>query len=197
MDLPEYTQWQTRSVYSIQSLLGKLDWILAGGIALEQFLGYMYRPHGDIDIIIKREDQSLLKNFISPDRIFVADGQGHLLPYQSDTYYDHPIQDIWILDETQTSWCLQIMLIDVQNCLWIYKRNTQVQLPYRDIFFEKDRLNIIKPEIQLLYKSKSIRDKDQLDFEKVLPQLTASAKQWLQDSLTICYGDNHPWLQTK
>ncbi|MDJ1483147.1 hypothetical protein QNI16_21800 [Cytophagaceae bacterium YF14B1] len=197
MDLPEYTQWQPLSVYYIQSLLGKLDWILAGGIALEQFLGYTYRPHGDIDILIKREDQYLLKNYISSDRIFVADGQGHLLPYQADTYYTHPIQDIWILDETHTSWCLQIMLIDVKNSYWVYKRNNRVQLPYTDIFFEKDRLKILKPEIQLLYKSKTIRDKDQLDFEKVFPQLAPTAKQYLQNSLTICYGDNHPWLQTK
>jgi len=45
-----------------------------------------------------------------------------------------------------------------------------------------------------LYKSQTIRDKDQLDFEMIQHRLSSKAKEWLKVSLEKCYDKKHPWL---
>ena len=51
---------------------------------------------------------------------------------------------------------------------------------------------VLSPEIQLLYKSKGRREKDEVDFSRVLPLLTEEEKEWLGQALeTVAPG--HPW----
>ena len=51
---------------------------------------------------------------------------------------------------------------------------------------------VLSPEIQLLYKSKGRREKDEVDFARVLPLLTEEEKEWLGQALqTVTPG--HPW----
>jgi hypothetical protein len=61
-------------------------------------------------------------------------------------------------------------------------------------FILPDGLPCLAPEIQLLYKSKNVRSKDQRDFEGVLPRLTQEQRSWLLTSLRTIYGDGHPWI---
>lgn len=58
----------------------------------------------------------------------------------------------------------------------------------------REGLSFLAPEVQLLYKSKSLRPKDQQDFENVLPALSKEQLSWLKQTFTIVYKDNHPWL---
>jgi hypothetical protein len=51
------------------------------------------------------------------------------------------------------------------------------------------------PEIQLLYKSKSIRPKDQTDFDTVIGLLDKDARAWLRKSLAIM-SPYHAWLSS-
>lgn len=53
---------------------------------------------------------------------------------------------------------------------------------------------MLAPEVQLLYKSKQPRPKDQADFEAVLPSLTGGQREWLRAALTIVSA-GHPWLR--
>ena len=190
---PEYSNWQPLNLAYIKLKLKDLEWILAGGFALEHFYGKAYRLNGDIDIIIKRSHQRQLTKYFEPRNIYVA-YKGKLSPFSSNQYYEKPIQDIWILSDDNHFWCLQIMLIDEVNGKWRYKRNTAIQLPYEEIYLEKEGIKILKPEIQLLYKSKSIRAKDQLDFEMIQQKLSIEAKAWLNNSLEKCYSKKHIWL---
>jgi hypothetical protein len=52
---------------------------------------------------------------------------------------------------------------------------------------------VLAPEIQLLYKSKGLRPKDQADFDAVLPALRPEQRRWLRDALTI-ESPSHTWL---
>lgn len=192
--LPPYNCWQPYTLEQLTQQLAPLDWILAGGNALQLFVGEAYRTHQDIDILLLREDQLKLVQCIELESIFVTDGQGGLLSYDSQKYYEKPIQDLWCLNATKDAWGLQIMLFDCKNNYWIYKRNPAIRLPMSQIYFEKENCKFLKPEIQLLYKSKNIRDKDQFDFETLVPLLDTNAKQWLFDRLSACYAYIHPWI---
>ncbi|HEY6480886.1 MAG TPA: hypothetical protein VIZ00_12705 [Streptosporangiaceae bacterium] len=55
-----------------------------------------------------------------------------------------------------------------------------------------DGIPYLTPEIQLFYKAKNIRPKDETDFTAALPVLTAAQRQWLDDALALAHGP-HPW----
>lgn len=50
----------------------------------------------------------------------------------------------------------------------------------------------LAPEVQLFYKTKATRAKDETDFEAVLPLLDESQRVWLADSIAATAPD-HPW----
>ena len=55
-----------------------------------------------------------------------------------------------------------------------------------------DGIRYLAPEIQLYYKAKNPRPKDEADFTAVLPVLTQTQRQWLSGTLARAFGD-HPW----
>lgn len=54
----------------------------------------------------------------------------------------------------------------------------------------------LQPEIQLFYKAKSRRPRDDVDFAAILPRLDAKQRAWLRAVLTTTHGDDHPRLST-
>ena len=55
-----------------------------------------------------------------------------------------------------------------------------------------DGIPYLAPEIQLFYKAKNPRPKDQTDFTAVLPFLTGAQRRWLSGALSRTLGE-HPW----
>lgn len=194
MPLPAYSEWEPACVDELKRQLNGLDWILAGGYALALFVGGIYRSHEDIDILVARQDQSYIYQVVNPSLIYVAEKPGQLVETSPDRFYGKPIQDFWVLKENQESWSYQIMLFDSVDGYWEYKRNPQIKLPLSQITLRRGGIQLIRPEIQLLYKSNHIRSKDQLDFDIIWPELDLLAKQWLQTALKQCYTI-HPWIK--
>jgi hypothetical protein len=56
-----------------------------------------------------------------------------------------------------------------------------------------DGIPYLAPEIQLFYKAKAPRSKDETDFTATLPILTEPQQQWLSYALSLVYGPGHPW----
>jgi hypothetical protein len=56
-----------------------------------------------------------------------------------------------------------------------------------------DGVTFLTPEIQLFYKAKGRRPKDEQDFDKALPILPAAQRDWLRNAIELTHGD-HPWL---
>ena len=192
MILPDNKNWKPWTIEKIAENFAGLEWVLAGGYALELFVGENYRKHADIDILVKRDYQKKLLDRIEKSRMFVATDD-KLSPFEENLFYEFPVQDIWVLDESFSAWCLQIMLYDVADGFWIYKRDRNIKLSHDLLFWKKDGIKAIKPEVQLLYKSKSIRIKDEIDFQKVSKRLSKKAKLWLSNALKQCYG-RHQWI---
>lgn len=57
-----------------------------------------------------------------------------------------------------------------------------------------DGLSLLAPEIQLLYKSKSLCKKDKLDFSNALSAMNQVQKAWLKEALIQVYGNKHEWI---
>ncbi len=56
-----------------------------------------------------------------------------------------------------------------------------------------DGIPYLAPEIQLLYKAKQPRPKDEADLARTLPYLDPESHQWLTQALALVHP-GHPWL---
>jgi hypothetical protein len=78
------------------------------------------------------------------------------------------------------------------GCQWLFKRDARVSLPLDQLGRTIDGIPYLRPSVVLLHKAKALRDKDQQDFEGMLPRLADGERVWLDESLAIAHRD-HPW----
>jgi hypothetical protein len=53
----------------------------------------------------------------------------------------------------------------------------------------------LAPEVVLLFKSKTLLEKNSLDFVVAVDTLGEDALIWLTEALSLVYGDSHIWLR--
>lgn len=190
-----YTRWASLSVGEVAALFrdAPFAWALAGGYAVEQFLGAPIRTHDDIDIIVFRDDQEQLYRWLAEWRLFAADPPGTLRPWGRGEYLATGIQDIWGYERAAQAWQLQIMLVDTDGEAWVSRRHPLIGGLRTDLLVLYHQLPCIRIEVQLLYKAKGNRAKDQLDFQACLPLLTPDAKAWLAQALQLAHPEGHAW----
>lgn len=189
--------WNPFSISEIKLLFDqfKFDWIIAGGWAIDLFLNTQTRTHSDVDILIHRDHQNALQDFLTDWDVWVADPPGALRPVVNGEYCKKGIQDIWVRKTANDPWQFQIMLYDTQNQHWVYKRDETITQDLKKAILQNDvGIKYLAPEIQLLYKSKSLREKDVLDLDNTLGNLSLVQKKWLYDSLNKVSSGLHPWL---
>lgn len=171
-------------------------WGFAGGYAIEMFLNDAFRPHDDIDIVIYREDQRVFRDALGGWSVMACDPPGQHRPWNIGEVLPEHVHDIWCAKHPEDDWCLQIMLMDHDEKNWIYRRKRDICLPKDDIFMMTGQgYMYLKPEIQLLFKAKAPRKKDEMDFLKTLPRLSDDARAWLHSALRAC-DPQHPWLNS-
>ena len=172
-------------------------WCIAGGWALDLHLGKETREHSDIDVVIYREDQRVLYQFLKKDWSLYKAQNGKLEPWENGEILNN-INDIWVSKNSASPWSFQIMLVDSENNEWIYRREKSIKRAKDKIFVRtSDGIPYIKPEVQLLYKagSSKIRAKDFKDFQNILPLLVPKEKEWLKFSLNKQFPHGHNWIE--
>ncbi len=170
-------------------------WWIAGGWALDLFLGRQTREHEDTDIGVLRRDHVELQQTLTGWDLQAADPPGTLRAWMPLEELGDSIHDIWCRRTPKSRWCLQVMLDEANGDDWVYRRDARVRLPLKDMLQVTDSgLPYLRPEVQLLYKSKDPRTKSQADFASVLPHLGHDRKLWLKASLEVSDPDNG-WLR--
>lgn len=120
--------------------------------------------------------------------LWAADPPGKLRPWRKGEFLGKGIQDIWIRKHADDPWRIQAMLFDVENGEWIFKRDDSIRRELSSIKMStKDDVRFLAPEVQLLYKSKSLREKDERDFHHALPAMNSEQKAWLKSALRHIY----------
>lgn len=190
-------QWAPLSPHEVAELLADLTvpWWIAGGWAIDLFLGRQTRPHADVDVLVRRADQLVLQRHLSDWDLHKTQQPG-LKPWPAGEFLERPFDDIWCRRTPAEPWCLQLMLLDTVGQQWVFKRDTAIGGPLETIGrLAADGIPYLAPHIQLLYKAKpDTLAKDQSDFEATLPHLPPSARRWLLDCLTRRFPDGHPWI---
>lgn len=170
------------------------NWFIAGGWAIDLFLGKETRPHEDIEIAIFRKDQLALQNFLTGWNLKkVLDGE--LSDWKKNEFLESPIHEIHCFNETGELHLLEVLLNETNGKDWIFRRDNRVTKPITKLFLTTNSgIRFLLPEVVLLYKSKNPRAKDEQDFEAAAKYLDVESREWLKNALSICYSEHH-WLQ--
>jgi hypothetical protein len=89
---------------------------------------------------------------------------------------------------------IQVMLDEACAGDWVSRRDRRIRRPVASIgSVTADGIPYLAPEIQLLYKARTPRPKDDIDLTVTLPILTQPQRQWLSDALSLAYGPDHAW----
>ena len=196
-DVIDTNNWQALDPIEIQKLFKSLEipWWIAGGWAIDLFIGRKTREHLDTDVLILRKDQLIIQEFLKDWKLYKTTKQG-LKPWEKGEYLEIGVNSIWCKRESNSPWILQIMFLDADSKDWIYRRVSTIRRELSTIERKTDAgIPYLAPEIQLLFKAKKETiSKDQSDFINVLPLLQVKELQWLLDALHIQFPQGHNWI---
>jgi len=195
-DAPQH-RWEPLSLEEVKRLLGPVaaPWWIAGGHALDMFLGHETRQHRDIDVAILRRDQKAFLDALRKWDVQIAH-DGELIPLKPGEAITKPEHhELWARETPDGPWRLELLLEESDGTRWSYRRNDRVGLNVADLG-RRDAYGIqfIRPEVMLLYKSKSPRPVDETDFLYALPRLDVAQRGWLAGALFMV-DTKHRWLE--
>ncbi|MCD8778032.1 hypothetical protein MXE81_12415 [Mammaliicoccus sciuri] len=173
-------------------LMGNFNkhWFIAGGWALDLYIGRKTRHHEDIEIGIFRKDQLYLKNYFDGWKFKkVVNGQFY---EWGDEFLELPIHEIYIVND-ETDEHIEILLNELKNNEWIYRRDLRISKSLNTTYsYTELGIPYLNPEIVLLFKTSHTREKDNQDFEFVIKRIDDKEREWLSKSLKL-YNPNHKW----
>ncbi len=162
-------------------------------------LGQQTREHDDIDIQVLRRDQQAIRAMFGAWDIQEADSGTYpeewpFREWESGILLNAEVHDVWCRPKPTDPWALQLMIADTDGDDWLCRRDARIFRPITTIGLKTVAgIPYLAPEIQLLYKAKTPRPKDEADFARTLPYLDRERRQWLVQALTMVHP-NHPWL---
>lgn len=186
----------------IKALLSEAPfrWWIAGGWALDLFMGEQTRPHFDTDVAIARVDQTAAQRHLDKCnfRYAVRDGDGTVTfqPWEAGQILGREIHGAWARESPEAPWRFEFLLHEIVGEVWSFRYFASVQHPVRSIDGRTpDGICYLQPEIALLYKAARMREVDVQDFRRVLPRLASQQRTQLAADIFSCWPQ-HPWLDS-
>lgn len=181
-------------------------WWIAGGWAIDCFIGEKTRPHADLEVVVLRPAVPAVWTHLASWRDVRTPVEHGVLQRWSGEPLRDEIHQVWARqgkhdamtwqDFARDPTAIDILIDDGDAERWKCRRDPTITLPIDDMGARtSDGTPYVRPEVQLLYKAKHSRWKDQRDFTRVLPELEEQVRAWLHDALARAYGPTHPWLE--
>lgn len=201
-----YGRWTPRTPGDVAELFHGYDgtWWIAGGWALEAFTGHA-RPHDDIDPCVLRSELPLVRAHLAGRLELWTATRGVLAPLlpdqdpdpdrAADVVLPEGCNQLWTRKSATEPWEYDVLLSSGTPDEWVYRRDETIRMPMADALWHRDGIPYLQPEIQLLYKSTGLRDKDHADLAAALPHLDDRRRGWLRDALVRTAGEHHPWIE--
>jgi hypothetical protein len=174
--------------------MGSLDvwWAVAGGWAIDLWLGRQTRDHHDVEIVIRRDQQARVFAALGTRaQLFCLDPPGSGWQAWSGRPVEPPSFQLQARSATLE---FDLFTESVEGTTWSFRRDPGITRPLVQITsVSASGLPILRPEVQLLYMAKSSEPKHSHDFDAVRPTLDDEARSWLTGALAVTLP-SHPWL---
>lgn len=187
-------------VQGVQTLLNEFGkpWFVASGWAIDLHLNYVTRLHEDVEIVILRQDQLALQEFLADwdfQKVIPPAKRRLREPWERGEWLEQPVHEIHATRPEGEIKSLEILLNEFKEDVWVFRRDHRIMLPLSKIGLVSPLgIPYLCPEIVLLYKAKHRTKKDDLDFKNVFSRLDDAGRQWLRSAIEI-HSPSHPWLE--
>jgi hypothetical protein len=192
---PAEQRWDPLSLEEAKQLLAPTSapWWIAGGRALDMFIGHETRKHVDTDVAVLRRDQLAFREALGKWDVQIAHA-GSFIPWKRGETLRPEHHEIWARETPDGPWRIELLLEESDGNRWVYRRNPYIGLNLADLG-RRDAYGIqfVRPEVTLLYKSKAPRAVDETDFLAALPRLDPAQKGWLVGALYTT-EPAHRWI---
>ncbi len=173
-------------------------WCVAGGWAIDLFLDRVTREHADLEVAVVRRDQGALRAHLAGWELCKAvatPAGGEWVPWPPGEWLALPVHQVRAQREGGVLREFEVFLVEADGDRWQCRRDPQLTRPLDETAFRSRRgIPTLVPEIQLLYKAKHHRPKDEVDFQAALPHLNRAQRAWLSGALQRCHpGD--AWIR--
>ncbi|HYS71165.1 MAG TPA: hypothetical protein VEM95_01970 [Thermoplasmata archaeon] len=166
-------------------------WYIAGGWAIDLFLGRETREHDDIDVAILRADQAQLRTHLGA-WAFEQVVEGGRLPWAEGEWLGPPLHEVHATSKDAAT--IEFLFNESSSTAWHFRRNPAITQRLDRIGMRTSAgVPFLAPEIVLLFKAKAPAAKDTRDFESVRTALGPQPWQWLRDALEAVHP-GHPGL---
>ena len=194
--VPPEHRWEPLSIEEVKKLLSSVSapWWVAGGYGLDMFIGHETRKHADIDVSVLRRDQQALREALGKWDVRIAH-EGELIPWKRGETLRPEHHGVWARETETGPWRLEVLFEESDGNRWAYRRNDRIGLNVADLGRrDTNDMPFLRPEVNLLYKSKEPRPLDETDFLYALPRLDVAQKGWLSGALYTT-DPTHRWLE--
>lgn len=158
-------------------------WGIAGGWAIDLYLNKETWKHSDIDVVILRDEQIKLKNYLS-DYQFKFVHAGCLSDWTGEENLALPIHELHGQKKAEET--IEVLLNHVKEGKWLFRRNKAITYPEQQFIYKSQLgIPIVCLEVVLLYKAKMNQKKDLWDSQLSLPGLELSKINWLKRLLNL------------
>ena len=164
---------------------------MAGGWAIDLFLGGQTREHHDIEVSVGPQGFEQARNALAGQEFLVV-GDGLARPLSERALAAH--RQTWVRDPETSAWRLDLFREPWESDTWVFRRDPRVRLPLeRVIARTPGGIPYARPEIVLLFKAKAPSAKDEADRAVALPHLDEPSRAWLAEALRLVHP-GHDWL---
>jgi aminoglycoside-2''-adenylyltransferase len=187
--------WQPLSIEEVATVLDGLPvrWWIAGGHAIDLFVGSSTRHHQDVDVAVLRPDQLTVQAHLDGWDLRIAH-DGRLTRWPPRQLLGPHEYGIWARPNPASAWQFELLVDDVIDGQWAYRRNPAVRLPLEQLGqTTATGLPYLHPEVVLLYKAKQPRGPDEHDAAVAIPRLSGSERAWLATAIAKDSPEHH-WL---
>jgi hypothetical protein len=178
----------------VAALMAGFDrpWCIAGGWAIDLFLGRETRPHYDVELVVFREDQGALYTYLAGWPLEKVRNRVRE-PWRGE-WLELPVHQVDVRVSGSGFKKLEVLFNERDGQLWWFRRNMAVTRSLDAcMLLPTLGVPILAPEIVLLFKAKGPQPKDESDFAGTLGRLSDESRSWLARSLACCHP-GHPWL---
>jgi hypothetical protein len=171
-----------------------LPWYVAGGWAVDLFLGRQTRLHKDIEVAVLRRDQRMLRHvfggWIWSKVVPTSDGSLRT-GWGEEEWLELPIHELHAREPNGE--VVEVLLQESDTETWRFRREPSISLPLSELGLRsKLGIPILRPEVVLLFKAKLPRPEDEEDFIALLHSFDYAQTAWLRAALDRCHP-GHPW----
>ncbi|WP_435363729.1 nucleotidyltransferase domain-containing protein [Haloarchaeobius sp. DYHT-AS-18] len=195
-DMSRETTWN--DVYAVGDRFRTFDqpWAIAGGWALDCFLGEQTRSHGDAEVAVFREDQHALREHLSDWTFEVAvPGEERTEPWATGEWLELPRHELHARNEAFELPHLECLLNEHDGERWTFRRDSRVTRDLEKVVrVSETGMPYLAPDIVLCYKLPIFGEHDEADFDRVFPQLAPEPRGWLREAILTVDPDHH-WLR--